>query len=474
MNNKQKSFIAFIFLAFLIVTPVSASIFTDNLYFGIEGSSQVSKLQEFLTVQELYSGPITGNFYSLTLNALKKFQEKEGITPAAGYFGPVTREKANGILSKDIRESNKQAVVETNSVPIVATSTVQLQLDALLKQVALLQQQIAEQQKTSQAVQNLQTKVEQQTQVIQEQKQTIEQIQKNTNPPSVVKAPQGMEYGPDGVLQWMVPATPVPTQFPPTPQEQSTMLPINTPLPAPVSAPQTVEVSLASLGELKIYKVGTSAVWFHFNPLSSGTYILFSKDGIAPYEKSLGKIGPLESNTDYVIHAKVQKGNSVALVKFPIKTKMSVRCSFRNENGNDTVNNIAGLMYNVGRETNINCYFSSQGQSPNYIDIKSLNFLLEGGWGANSAAPIRYEFVLRDIGFKKIFISESQGTDGNFLFRGVRFEAPVSFRLTKDERGRSLQLYISSNVIPGPALKLESWTFEAEGKEYTYALSDMD
>lgn len=123
-----------LFLVFLIsllsFSVVKAeTLFTKNLYFGIENDSEVTKLQEFLTNQKLYSGSITGNFFSLTLEAVKKFQQNYGITPMAGYFGPITRAKANEILSS-------QSGAGTD------TSTLQSQIDALLQQVSSLQQQL--------------------------------------------------------------------------------------------------------------------------------------------------------------------------------------------------------------------------------------------------------------------------------------------------------------------------------------------
>jgi len=62
--------------------------------------SEVVSLQEFLKNQGIYTGPITGNYFALTYKAVRGFQIRERITPASGYFGPVTRTKANTILSQ--------------------------------------------------------------------------------------------------------------------------------------------------------------------------------------------------------------------------------------------------------------------------------------------------------------------------------------------------------------------------------------
>jgi len=88
-------------LAFTLLasTASAAAPFTADLQHGVRANADVQRLQEFLTAQQLYSGPITGNFFSLTLRAVKAFQAREGITPAAGYFGPRTRVRANALLS---------------------------------------------------------------------------------------------------------------------------------------------------------------------------------------------------------------------------------------------------------------------------------------------------------------------------------------------------------------------------------------
>lgn len=84
---------------FLLLPAVSsAATFNNSLFYGITNSSDVTALQEFLTVQGDYSGPITGNFYSLTLVGVKAFQIQSGIQPASGYFGILSRGVANQLL----------------------------------------------------------------------------------------------------------------------------------------------------------------------------------------------------------------------------------------------------------------------------------------------------------------------------------------------------------------------------------------
>lgn len=81
--------------------------FDKNLYFGLKGDS-VSCLQQFLRTQEgVYpEGLVTGNFYTLTQQAVIRFQEKYkdeiltpvGLNQGTGFVGPSTREKLNELL----------------------------------------------------------------------------------------------------------------------------------------------------------------------------------------------------------------------------------------------------------------------------------------------------------------------------------------------------------------------------------------
>src|SRR5579872_1101987 len=112
MNMKIKYLSILPVIAVFIFSGVSlahAEVLTENLYYGLQNNSQVTQLQEFLITQNLYAGPITGNFYFLTLGAVKAFQNQQGITPAAGYFGPVTMAAANKIADAAVGASNLQA-----------------------------------------------------------------------------------------------------------------------------------------------------------------------------------------------------------------------------------------------------------------------------------------------------------------------------------------------------------------------------
>jgi peptidoglycan hydrolase-like protein with peptidoglycan-binding domain len=61
-----------------------------GLTFGSRGA-EVTKLQQILVEQKLLTVAPTGYFGVLTKRAVATYQAKNGIVPAAGYFGPITR-----------------------------------------------------------------------------------------------------------------------------------------------------------------------------------------------------------------------------------------------------------------------------------------------------------------------------------------------------------------------------------------------
>jgi peptidoglycan hydrolase-like protein with peptidoglycan-binding domain len=110
-----KKFLAIFTAAFLVLTAIvvpfsgkaeessaraqGIAMFEHSLYFGLHGNAEVSDLQELLTDQGFYAGPINGNFYLLTLQAVRKFQSANGVS-ATGFFGPKSRGVANSILKR--------------------------------------------------------------------------------------------------------------------------------------------------------------------------------------------------------------------------------------------------------------------------------------------------------------------------------------------------------------------------------------
>lgn len=100
---------------FSIPLFASAANFERDLSFGAR-SADVTHLQEFLASQGVYSGPVTGNFFSLTREGVKRFQEREKISPVLGYFGPKTRARANEILAGAAGTGSAQRISELEAV----------------------------------------------------------------------------------------------------------------------------------------------------------------------------------------------------------------------------------------------------------------------------------------------------------------------------------------------------------------------
>jgi len=74
--------------------------FTQDLTVGSTGA-QVTALQQMLVAQGhlvMPAGAAYGYFGNLTKTAVAKWQGASGVSPAAGYFGPVSRAKANSMV----------------------------------------------------------------------------------------------------------------------------------------------------------------------------------------------------------------------------------------------------------------------------------------------------------------------------------------------------------------------------------------
>lgn len=162
-----------IFLALLFVPFISSATIDTNLYYGLKNNSKVKELQEFLISKELLIGPATGNFYSLTLSAVKKYQSNIGVV-RSGYVGPLTRKSINDELTKNGGKENISA--STPEPEKKSTDTM-----AILKsQIALLQKQLDALNTQSQGAQQSNQQLQQQIQQIQ---QDTSQIAQNTTPP---------------------------------------------------------------------------------------------------------------------------------------------------------------------------------------------------------------------------------------------------------------------------------------------------
>lgn len=175
---------------FLFPLIVSAQGFDQDLHYGLQNNNDVTELQEFLTDRGYYSGPITGNFFSLTLSAVKRFQAANSISQT-GYFGPISRAKAAELLSVAGISGDEITTEEGTTTPISISDpkTTTDVVNSLLDQVRILQQQLAvlQQQQTTLEQQNQQ--IAQQTQAIQQQSETLQQIQQQTAIQSPTPAP---------------------------------------------------------------------------------------------------------------------------------------------------------------------------------------------------------------------------------------------------------------------------------------------
>lgn len=87
-----------IFLSLLFVPVFVSATIDQNLYYGIKQNNEVKELQQFLIGKGFLTGSATGNFYSLTFSAVKKYQASKNIN-TTGYVGPLTRQAINNDLS---------------------------------------------------------------------------------------------------------------------------------------------------------------------------------------------------------------------------------------------------------------------------------------------------------------------------------------------------------------------------------------
>lgn len=77
------------------LTPGSGFGLTRNLGFGLRNNPQVRILQQSLVKENLFpADSATGNFFGLTMQAVRTFQLRHGIPPT-GFVGPLTRNELN-------------------------------------------------------------------------------------------------------------------------------------------------------------------------------------------------------------------------------------------------------------------------------------------------------------------------------------------------------------------------------------------
>lgn len=102
----------------LISATLAADLFEKDIKYGVANNNDVKQLQDFLYNEGFYKGPVTGNFYTLTRNALKKYQLANKITPANGVLNKVTREKLNTTLLA--QENASEEILGGNEVAYTA------------------------------------------------------------------------------------------------------------------------------------------------------------------------------------------------------------------------------------------------------------------------------------------------------------------------------------------------------------------
>ncbi|MFC1802229.1 chitobiase/beta-hexosaminidase C-terminal domain-containing protein, partial [Patescibacteria group bacterium] len=146
---------------------IKTQVFDENLSLG-SSNEDVKKLQQLLSQdKEIYpEGLTTGYYGKLTLQAIKRFQEKYDIvnsgtaeTTGYGVVGPKTREKLNEVFSLDLEIPTTPSVPTANVVipetPIEAQATqeeiqtvvvnqLQEQIDFITEEVNLLIKELGE------------------------------------------------------------------------------------------------------------------------------------------------------------------------------------------------------------------------------------------------------------------------------------------------------------------------------------------
>lgn len=122
--NKYKLIITA--LIALVLVPSIALASVTSVKYGQKNSPQVKELQAFLKAQGVYSGPVNGNFLTLTRAALKKFQTKIGLSPN-GVLDQLTlsliSEIENGNSNARYTPSAPSNNSSSTTIPTIQTSS---------------------------------------------------------------------------------------------------------------------------------------------------------------------------------------------------------------------------------------------------------------------------------------------------------------------------------------------------------------
>ena len=145
--KKLGGIITIFLLTLALISPASATeLFQKDLKYGTTNNSEVKKLQQYLKDKNYYSGPISGNYYSLTRTALMKLQKSYGLKQT-GKFDSVTRNRLNKTLALMIEVEDR-----TKELEELQESQRLAELDKIIKaQLAatqVVQQPVVEQPRT--------------------------------------------------------------------------------------------------------------------------------------------------------------------------------------------------------------------------------------------------------------------------------------------------------------------------------------
>lgn len=142
-----------LFVALFLVPCVSFAAFNTNLKYGSSGPG-VREMQEFLVSQGNCNITPSGNFFALTLKCVKDFQTNQGIIPASGFWGPLTRSKAVSLIDVSASDADEQTQTGAIASPVISQNDTQIktltsQITTLSQQVQTQAQQIAVAQNTN-------------------------------------------------------------------------------------------------------------------------------------------------------------------------------------------------------------------------------------------------------------------------------------------------------------------------------------
>lgn len=119
----MKKTIGFLVAVLVLVPMVSFASFDVSLKYGSRGEA-VSELQDFLNDQGTYTGKIDGKFGLGTLKAVKAWQRANNLT-VDGYFGRMSRAKANDTLAQILSDSNATELAETGIISFPSLSPIE-------------------------------------------------------------------------------------------------------------------------------------------------------------------------------------------------------------------------------------------------------------------------------------------------------------------------------------------------------------